>query len=384
VRIEGTSDLFARRRPPPGSRPGAYVVPADAPAARIRALVYGADRVEERSVAGPEELVAAAEAPGVSWIEVEGLGDGAVLNWIRDALGVHPLAVADLANVGQRPKFEDYGDRDLLVAQRVELDPEAGCLLEQVSILAGPGFVVSVLERPCALFEPVRQRILNGALIRRMGSDFLVYALLDAVVDGFFPVVETIGDLLEVLEEEVVERPGRDLLGRLHAVRRTLLAVHRSMWRQRDALAQVMRHEGAPFSDEVRVYVRDAHDHALQVLDATETFREMAVSLMDVYLSSVSRRLNEVMKTLTVMATIFMPLTFIVGVYGMNFEHMPELAWRWGYPAVWGLVVAVSLGLLFWFRRRGWLEREAGDDEEEEEDADGSVGARAPRDDRTH
>lgn len=367
MRIEGTADLFARHRPPPGSGPGLYVVPEDASATHVRALVYDADQVAERSIAGPEDLAAVAQAPGVSWIQVEGLGDGAILAWIGDALGVHPLAVADVAHVGQRPKFEDYGDRDLIVAQRVDLDAESGCLLEQVSILTGPGWVVSVLERPSGIFEPVRQRIHAGTLIRRMSSDFLVYSLLDAVIDGFFPVVETIGELLDELEEEIVDRPGRGTLLRLHAVRRTLLAVHRSMWRQRDTLGQMMRHEGSPFGEALRLYLRDAHDHALQVLDATDTFREMAVGLMDVYLSSVSKRLNEVMKTLTVMATIFMPLTFIVGVYGMNFRHMPELAWRWGYPAVWGLIVATSVGLLLWFRRRGWLEREGVDDEDEDD-----------------
>jgi magnesium transporter len=364
VRIAGTAELFARRAPPPGSRPGAFVLPEDAHATEIRALVYDAERCAERAVRSQEELAEAAAAPGVTWIEVQGLGDGAFLAWIRDALGVHPLAVADVANAGQRPKFEDYGDRDLVVAQRVEVREADGCLLEQVSLLIGPGWVVSVLERPSRVFEPVRERILAGALVRRMDADFLLYALLDAVVDGFFPVVEEIGEVLDALEEEIVARPDQRTLARLHAVRRTLLVIHRSVWRQRDALGQMLRHEGAPFGEGVRVYVRDVHDHALQVLDASETYREMAVGLMDVYLSSVSRRLNEVMKTLTVMATIFMPLTFIVGVYGMNFEHMPELRWRYGYALVWGVIAAVSVALLWWFRRRGWLEREAIDDDD--------------------
>jgi magnesium transporter len=348
------------RRPPPGSHPGQFVVPKDAYPTRIRAVVYDADRIEDRAIESAEELAAAAAAPGVTWIVVVGLGDGRVLHWIRVALDVHPLAVADLANVPQRPKYEDYGQRDLIVSQHVEIDERGAVEFQQVSLIAAREWVVSVVERPCPAFEPVRERLRSGAPIRRMGADYLAYALLDAVIDDYFPVVETLGELLDQLEEEIVEHPAQSALPRLHTARRALLALHRTMWRQRDALAQMLRvGDEDPFGEAVRVYLRDAHDHTLQVLDAVETYRELAVSLMDLYLSSVSNRLNEVMKTLTIVATIFIPLTFIVGVYGMNFEYMPELQRRWGYPAVWGVILVVSAGLLLWFRRRGWL---GGDD----------------------
>jgi magnesium transporter len=188
-----------------------------------------------------------------------------------------------------------------------------------------------------------------------MGADFLAYALLDAVIDGYFPVVEAIGGILEQLEEEVVAGPGAAALARIHATRRTLLHLHRVQWRQRDAVHTLLRDESFPFSEPVRIYLRDAHDHAFQTLDAIETYRDMAVGLMDVYLSSTSHRMNEAMRTLTVMASVFIPLTFVVGVYGMNFERMPELHWQWGYPAVWGVILAIGFGLLAWFRRRGWL-----------------------------
>ena len=362
MRIAGTSDLFARRGPPPGSRPGVLMIPADAAPTRIRAMIYGADGCEEREIRSADELVAAAHAPGGSWIDVQGFGDGAVFDWIRDGLEVHPLAVADAVNVPQRPKFEDYGDRHLIVTQMANFGDDNSLELEQLTLFLGPGWLVSVQERPGDCLDALRERLRGGAgTIRRMGLDYLAYALVDAVIDGYFPVVEEIAAVLVELEEEVLARPGRATLSRMHTVRRTLIALHRTLWRERDSLTQMMRDEAGPFSPPVRVYLRDAHDHAMQALDAIDSYREMTVGLMDVYLSSVSNRLNEVMKTLTVMGTIFLPLSFLVGVYGMNFEDMPELKWRWGYPALWALMLAVAGGLVAWFWRRGWLARDSAD-----------------------
>lgn len=366
MRIAGTANLFPSRRPPPGARPGEFVVPEDAHPTSVRAVIWDAERLEEREVHGPEDLKAATECHGLTWIQVVGLGDGSVLGWIRDVLGVHPLAVADIANVPQRPKFEDYGDRDLVIAQHVRILEDEGVEMTQISIVASPHWVVTVLEEPCELFEPLHERLRSHAPIRRMGADYLAYAIIDAVIDGYFPVLESLGELLGELEEEILSRASRESLVRLHAVRRVLTTLHRTMWRQRDALSQILRGDGKPFGEGVRVYFRDAHDHALQVLDAVESYREVTVGLMDVYLSTISNRLNEVMKTLTIMASIFIPLTFIVGVYGMNFEWMPELGWKWGYPAVWIVMISVSLTLLWWFRRRGWLGNPDRDDEDEE------------------
>ncbi|MEB2343538.1 MAG: magnesium/cobalt transporter CorA [Deltaproteobacteria bacterium] len=367
MRIAGTANLFSARRPPPGAHPGVFVLPEGAPPTRIRAVIWDAERLEEREIHGPEELRAAVDSPGLTWIEVVGLGDGSVLGWIRDVLGVHPLAVADIANVPQRPKFDDYGERDLVIAQHVRILEDEGVEMTQVSVVASPHWVVSVLEEPCDhLFEPLHERLRAHAPIRRMGADYLAYAIVDAVIDGYFPVLESLGELLETLEEDILARPGRDTLVRLHAVRRVLMTLHRTMWRQRDALSQILRGDGTPFGEGVRVYFRDAHDHSLQVLDAIESYRELTVGLMDVYLSSVSNRLGEVMKTLTIMASIFIPLTFIVGVYGMNFDWMPELRWRWGYPVVWIVMITVGLALLGWFRHRGWLGDPTGGDDEDD------------------
>jgi magnesium transporter len=347
---------FKRRGPPPASTPGLVVVPPDAAPISIRVMRYDAERWEERAIEDLRELAPLIGAGGVAWIDVHGLGDGRVLERLRDVLAIHPLALADLAHVPQRPKVEGYGDHDLVVAQMARLDDGGAVEFEQLGLVLGAGWVASFQERPGDPFDPVRERIRKGALIRRMGADFLAYALLDAVIDGYFPVVERIGDRLEALEEEVVERPTRSVLLRVYAARRALAALHRVQWRQRDALAQMLRgDERLHFSEGVRVYLRDAHDHALQALDLVENAREIAIGLMEVHLSSASNRLNEVMKTLTVMATIFIPLTFLAGVYGMNFEHMPELRWRWGYAAAWGLMAALAGGLLLWFRHRGWL-----------------------------
>lgn len=362
MRITGSAGLFSGRRPPPGAQPGTFSLPPDAQPTTVRAMIWDSERLEEREIRNADELAAAADAPGVTWIEVVGLGDGTVLEWIRDALGVHPLAVADIANTPQRPKFEDYGERDLLIAQQVCMSAEEGVALEQLSLITARHWVLSVLEEPGGVFEPIRTRIRAGTTIRRMGADYLTYSLIDTVIDGYFPVVEAIGEVLEDLEEEILARPSQHAIARLHAVRRVLVSLHRSMWRQRDALGQILRDDGEPLGSGVHVYFRDAHDHALQVLDSVDGYRELTIGLMDLYLSSVSNRLNEVMKTLTIMATIFIPLTFVVGVYGMNFDVMPELRWRWGYPVVWTGMIAIAAGLLWWFRRRGWLGGSRGPD----------------------
>jgi len=377
LRVAGTAQLFARRVPPAGSRPGDYTLPPDAHPTRIRALLYEPGRSEERTIASAAELQEVVRDERVSWVEVEGLGDGTILTWLRDALGVHPLAVADIANSGQRPKFEDYGERDLIVAQSVETDDEEGLVLEQVSLIVGPRFVLSVVERPLPVFDPVRERVRSGsAQICRMGADFLTYALLDAVVDGYFPVLEEIGEVLTDLEEEIMGRRTVRTMPHLHAARRMLLALHRIMYRQRDALGAMLRSDAAPFSQEVRVYLRDAHDHASQVLDMIESYREITVGLTDVYLSSVNNRLSEVMQTLTIVSTIFIPLSFIAGVYGMNFEHMPELAWPWGYFAALALMGSVAGGLVVWFWRRGWIGAQRRDELAADEPDDATDGAR--------
>ena len=318
---------------------------------------YDLARQGERALSSASEIPELLSDPSLTaWIDVEGLGNPDVLREIGGLLEIHPLALADVANVPQRPKVELYADRLLLVCHQAMLTSQGEIDFEQVSLVLGPGWVVSFSEKPGDVFEPVRARIRSPQMrIRRMRADFLAYALIDAVVDAYFPVVEKLGNDLDELEDEVMGRPTRATLERMHAIRRQLLQLHRLQWRQRDAIATLWRDETFPITEPVRPFLRDVHDHAFVVLDSIETFRDLSVSLMDVYLSAASNRLNEVMKTLTLVATIFIPLTFIVGVYGMNFDVMPELRWRWGYAAVWVAMIAIGGGLLAWFRRRDWL-----------------------------
>jgi len=354
--------LFKTRRgPSPGAHPGELAISADAEPVRVRLFVYDADHCEERELSDPSELPDLNESGVVTWLDVEGLGDQ---RWI-EALGahhtIHPLALADVIHVPQRPKAEDYGDHTLVVCRMAQLRSDEGSgesevEFEQVSFVLGAGWVVSFQERPGDVFEPLRMRLRAGTgQVRRMGADYLAYALIDAVVDGYFPVVEHLSELIQDLEEDVLTRGDGETLTRVHAVRRLLFGIERVQWRQRDLLASLLRDPESMFGENVQVYLRDVHDHAMQLLDVIVMHREIAAGLVDLYISRTNNRMSQVMQTLTVMASIFIPLTFLAGVYGMNFEYMPELRWRWGYPFAWGLMLLVGGGLLLWFRRRGWL-----------------------------
>jgi magnesium transporter len=331
-------------------------IAADASPPRIHAISYDPDRLEEREIEDVEMLASYREVSGVVWVDVSGFGNEPTLRRIGEIFGVHPLAMADVVNVPQRPKVEDYEDRHLIVTQMARLRENRSVELEQLSVILGPGWVLTFQERPGDVFEPVRQRIRAGVgSIRRMSPDYLAYALLSAIVDGYFPVVEALGEEIDRLEEEVMERPAPSTLHQIHEMRRMLISLHRIQWRQRDALGSLLHEELSPFTATVRVYLRDVYDHSVQALDVIETSRDLVVGLMDIYLSTISNRMNEVMKTLTVMASIFIPLTFLAGIYGMNFEYMPELHWRWAYHAVWGVMIVIATGLLIWFRTRGGI-----------------------------
>jgi len=357
VKSPRTHSRRKHRKPPVGSTPGALAPPEGEPAPKLHAMWYDTERHGERPLASPAEIAAlVADKSVTTWIDIEGLGNLDVLREIGRLLDLHPLALADIVNVPQRPKVELYGDRLLFIGHMVFLNLAGEIEFEQVSIVLGPGWVVSFQEKPGDVFDPVRARIRSQQMrIRRMQADFLAYALVDAIVDGYFVVIEKIGDELDALEDEVMEKPTRGTLEHLHAIRRLLLQLHRIQWRQRDAVATLWRDESFPICEAVRVFLRDAHDHAFVVLDSIETYRDLSVSLMDVYLSSASNRLGEVMKTLTLVSTVFIPLTFLVGVYGMNFDVMPELRWRLGYPVTWAVMIAIGGAILLYFRRKGWL-----------------------------
>lgn len=355
LRFLGLAHRQRRRTAPPGARPDTMVIPRDAPRTRVEWIRYGADSVEETEVGDPEALRAALRTEEIDWINVQGFGDEDALRRIGEIFGIHPLALADIVNVPQRPKVDRYGDRQLIVLRMARLEG-LEVELQQVSLVFGPGWVLTFEERGGDVFEPVRERLrARSSLLRGSGADFLAYALIDAVVDGYLPVLDRIADILEELEERAIGHPEPETLARIHSARRLLLLLERVQRQQRNALIDLARDEHCAFGEPVRPYLRDVQDHAIHVLDSIETFREMTVGLMDIYLSSVSNRTNDVMKTLTIMASVFIPLTFVAGVYGMNFHYMPELGWRWGYPAAWTLMLVIGLALVGWFRRRGWL-----------------------------
>ena len=321
----------------------------------------GATRVQ---VPTPEDCSPYLDTESVSWVDVQGLGSEDILQRLGQVFGLHPLVLEDVVNVPQRPKVEEYEQQLLFIGRMVILkDDRKNFATEQVSFILGQHYLLTVQEEPkLDTFNPVRDRIRTAkGTIRTHGADYLAYTLIDTIIDGFFPVLEIYGEQLEDLEDEVVVNPTHQTLEKIYLLKRQLLTLRRAIWPQRDAINSLIRDSSPLISQEVRVYLRDCYDHTVQVLDMVETYRELASSLMDVYLSSVGNRMNEVMKLLTVVSSIFIPLTFIAGVYGMNFNtevspwNMPELNWYWGYPACLGLMGAIAATLIFFFWKRGWF-----------------------------
>jgi magnesium transporter len=353
----------------PGALPGTLTIEDDAPPPVITLIDYCEASATRIPINEPEEAIPYLDAESISWVDVKGLGSEDILKRLGDIFNLHPLVLEDIVNVPQRPKVEEYGDQLLLITRMVMLkDSGRGFFTEQVSFILGKNYLLTVQEEPeYDSFGPVRERIrLGKGNIRSRGADYLAYCLLDSIVDGFFPVLETYGEELEELEDEVVAKPVRTTLEKIHTIKRELLNLRRSIWPMRDAISALIRDGEDLLQDEARMYLRDCYDHAVQVLDMVETYREVASSLMDVYVSSVGNRMNELMKQLTLISSIFIPLTFIVGVYGMNFNpdaspwNMPELNWYWGYPLCWAVMLLTSAGLLFYFWKRGWFENYSG------------------------
>jgi magnesium transporter len=350
--------MFRKRHPPPGAPPGALATATDAVPPRLFLVDYTPHAVREREIAGLSELPADPLPEGVRWLSVQGLGDAGVLATIGDRFRIHPLALADVVNVPQRPKLDSYDDHVLLIARAAYLDAARLIVSEQVSIVLRERCLVSFEEQRSDLLEPVRQRIRHQGPITHVGVDFLAQAIIDTIIDGYYPLIEELGEELEYLEEEVIHRPTRSVLHRIYRVKHGLLTVRRNIYPQRDAIQAALRRDDELFTPASTPYFRDTYDHAAQVVDVLESFREIAAGLMEVYLTSISNRTGEVMKVLTVMSTIFIPLTFLVGIYGMNFVWMPELREWWSYPLLWAVMLVVGGVMLAYFKRRGWLERD--------------------------
>lgn len=349
----------------PGSMPGTLNIESDSSPPVIVLIDYDEAKAIRQEVATPEECIPFLDSESVSWVDVKGLGSEDILRRLGQVFSLHPLVLEDIVNVPQRPKIEEYDEQLLIIARMVTIKSSGnGFISEQVSLVLGRHYLLTVQEEPeYDCFGPIRERIRTSkGTIRKQGSDYLAYTLLDAIIDGFFPVLEEYGEKIEELEDEVVSNPSRQTLEKIHAIKRELLGLRRAIWPQRDAINALIRDGSDLISHDVHIYLRDCYDHAIQVLDMVETYRELAASLMDVYLSSVSNKMNEIMKLLTVISSIFIPLTFIAGVYGMNFDpskspyNMPELDWYWGYPACWAMMLTTAFGLVYFFWRRGWFE----------------------------
>jgi magnesium transporter len=297
----------------------------------------------------------------VRWINVDGLGDLGVIRALAEKYRLHPLAIEDVLHVPQRPKVQAYEQdagfqaRLFVVVRELELR-ENMLHTEQVSIFVGHKTVLTFQETPGDVWDPIRQRIRTpGSTLRKNDASFLAYSLIDAIVDEAFPILELFGDRLEDLEDRVLQRPSPDTIQEIHQIKRELLLVRRALWPMREVLHKMQREPHECFSEVTRTYIRDVYDHAVQAIDIVETYREVATGLTETYMTAMSNRMNEIMKVLTIIGTIFIPLTFFAGVYGMNFEHLPEFKWRYSYPVFWIVCLATAGAMLAWFRRRGWL-----------------------------
>lgn len=340
--------------------PGSLIIDPDAPKPAVTLIAYSPDAFVEQPITHIEELEAFREDWPVIWVNVIGLGDIELIKELGALFQLHRLALEDVVNTHQRAKVDPYGNHLFIVTRMVSR--RGPFESEQLSCFVGADFVLTFQERPGDPLDPVRNRIRRKwGRVRDMSADYLAYTLLDTALDDYFPTLEEYGERLETLEEVVLEQPTPDALTAVRGLKRDLMAMRRALWPQREALNNLSRDTLDPVTQETRVYFRDCYDHALRLMELTEHYREHSSDLMDVYLSSLSHRMNEVMKTLTVIAAIFIPLTFLAGIYGMNFDHsaspfnMPELYTYWGYPAVLVTMLVIALLLLWMFRRRGWI-----------------------------
>jgi magnesium transporter len=350
--------FVSKRRAPIGAPPGTLVPDERASPTSMRLMIVGDDGVERVERASIAEVEAALASDRRVWVDVIGLADLDVLGAIGALFSLDPLALEDISNTSQRPKVDTYENHALIVVHM--FDGVSVQSKEQFSILFDRRHVVTFQERPGDCLEPVRKRLqgANGR-IRKRGAPYLVYALLDTILDAYFPILERIGEELEELEDKITHDPDPDDVTRLHQLKRELLVVKRALWPSREMLSGMSREELGLIPADVQHYLRDTYDHAIQLIDLVETYRELAMGLLDLYLSTVSTRMNEVMKVLTIISTIFIPLGFLAGIWGMNFHdspyNMPELGWRYGYPVALLVMASIAGGLLYLFRRKKWL-----------------------------
>lgn len=342
-----------------GLSPGTVVYIGEEKTAEVKISVidYNENEFVKREGVKAEDCFPFKEKESITWINVDGVHNTAIIEKIGEYFDLHPLVMEDIGNTTQRPKVEDFENYIFVVLKMLYFDEQGEEIeVEQVSLILAKNFVISFQEKEGDVFDSVRDRIEKGkGRIRTMGSDYLLYSLIDAVVDNYFSVLEKMGDRIEELEEDIVEHTEPKSLHNIHKSKKDMILIRRSVWPLRELVNSLAREKTSLISANVIIYFRDVYDHTIQIIDTVETFRDMLSGLHDTYLSSISNKMNEIMKILTMFASIFIPLTFIAGIYGMNFKFMPELTWRWGYFTVWGFILSVGGAMLFYFKRKKWL-----------------------------
>ncbi len=364
--------IFRKKGPPPikrfslkrrsqksGLPPGTPVLIGDSDArpVHISVITYTSTEIEEKSITDPAESSDWRQKPGITWINVDGIHDLSILEKIGASFDLHPLVREDIVNTDQRPKIEDYETYLYIVIRMLHFDEKQDRVLsEQLSLVLGEGFVLTFQENREDELNTIRERIRQArGRVRNMPADYLAYAIMDSVVDHYFNILEKIGERIETIEEELMGEPETGILRKIHQLKHEMILLRKSIWPLREVVNVLQRNESERMHESTLLYLRDLYDHTIQIIDTIETYRDVLSGMLDVYLSTNSNRLNSVMKVLTMIATIFIPLTFLVGVYGMNFKYMPELDSHWGYPAVWFANIATAGTMLYYFYKKKWF-----------------------------
>ena len=354
------SKLLRKRTKKAGLPPGSLVYTGEKVDAKVSITIveYDEQHFQEKAQASFDECLLVRNKPGVTWIKVDGIHAVENLQKLGDCFNLHPLVMEDILNTDQRPKIEDFDDYVYIVLRMINYseDEDNELSSEQISLILGSNFLISFQEGDGAAFAPILERLRTSkGRIRKTGADYLAYTLMDLIVDNYFVVLEKFGETLEYLEEEVVKRPTPETLQDIHRFKYDMIMLRKSVWPLREVIARLERPESDLIQESTGIYFKDVYDHTIIAIDNIETYRDILSGMLDIYLSSISNRLNEVMKVLTVIATIFMPLTFLAGVWGMNFKYMPELRWPWGYPAALGLMLVIALSMVRYFRKKKWI-----------------------------
>lgn len=352
------SRISGKRSKKIGLPPGTLIHVGEKKAEEVKITVidYNEGHFAQRQITSIEECFTFKDTPTITWINIVGIHQIENIQKLGDCFGFHPLVLEDILHTDQRPKMEDHEEYFYIVLKMLQNEKSPEVMTEQVSLILGPNFVISFQETEGDVFDHVRERLKNAkGRIRKMGADFLAYSLIDAIVDSYFVILEKTGERLEDIEENLMTKPSQKTLHAIHQMKRELIYLRKSVWPLREVISALNREDSPLIKDSTKIYLRDVYDHTIQVIDAIETFRDMISGILDIYLSSLSNKMNEIMKFLTIIGTIFIPLTFIAGVYGMNFHFMPELQWRLGYFGVLAFMGLIGISMLIYFKRKKWL-----------------------------